>query len=210
MSEIQVDAWGAYVPGRGNLVDELINGTIDEVKKRNLPKLDIQQGELTISKGALDKVFGAGDAREYLCFIQDLGKSAKATLALRIAPRGSIDLELSWRLFESNATRQALLGLSQAGTIYLGIGLVGAGLLTSIFGYGLCAVPIGIYMIGIGVGWWKNSNQESQLTPEQKFDARALVQTVNYCLMSQLEKLGVSSEEVRTLQASQMEGIGKL
>ena len=71
-------------------------------------------------------------------------------------------------------------------------------------------VGIGLWLLGMGLGWWKGTSGKSRLTNDQMLDARVLAQTLDYCLMTQLEKLGVSANELKVLQAAQMEGIGKL
>jgi len=207
-SGIQADAWGAFVPNRGNIAPELRKGVINEVEARGLPNLDVLVGELAIGNNALEMM--VGEKREYVCFSQKLGASANATLALRIAPKGAQDLELSWRLLESNTSKTAILGLSQLLLIFLGLFVIVVGLILIVAGAGACLVPVGIWMVGSGLGWWGSSRNKSHLTAHEMFDSRVLAQTVDYCLMAQLEKFGVSAEELKILQAAQMQGIGNL
>ncbi|MBE7433142.1 MAG: hypothetical protein HS100_04450 [Anaerolineales bacterium] len=208
ISGVQVDAWGAFVPSQGKLIEKLRDGVIAEVEKRGLANLQISSGEMAIS----DSMFGGliGEKREYIFFQQKLGSSANTTLALRIAPRGTEDLEISWRLLESNPAKSIALGLSQTTLVYLGGTLAVTGLFLIPFGMGLCVLPFGVWMMGMGLGWWKASSNKSRLTADQMLDARVLAQTVDYCLMKQMEKLGVSATELKILQAAQMEGIGRL
>jgi hypothetical protein len=206
----QVDAWSAFVPDRGNLKSQLQQGVINAMKRRKIPNLDLSIGELGISNSALEQIFKAYETREYIFFSQTLGMTGKSTCALRIAQRGAQDLELSWRLLESNPTKKLLLGLSQGAIIFLGIAFIGAGLLTIMFGFGFCAIPIGVWLVGSGMGWWGKTNRESQLSSEQRKDSRILAQTVDYCLMKELDKLGVSADELRITQEAQTSGIGKL
>jgi hypothetical protein len=208
ISGVQVDAWGAFVPGRGKLIEDLREGVVKEVEKRGLPNLEITSGEMAIAGGMLGGL--VGEKREYTFFKQKLGTSANTTLALRIAPRGTEDMEISWRLLESNPAMSIAMGLSQTTLIYLGGTLALTGLLMIPFGMGLCVLPFGIWMMGLGLGWWKVASNKSRLTSDQMLDARVLAQTVDYCLMTQLEKLGVSANELKILQAAQMEGIGNL
>jgi hypothetical protein len=205
---VQVDAWGAFVPARANLVEQLREGVEKEVEARKLKNLEISSGEMGISTSTIGTL--VGEKREYVFFNQKLGLSANATLALRIAPRGAEDLELSWRLLESNPGKTLFLGLSQGALVYLGFAVTMAGVILIIAGVGACVVPVGIWMMGVGLGWWGTSQNKSRLTAEQMLDARILAQTVDYCLMAQLDKLGVSSDELRVLQAAQMQGIGNL
>ena len=151
-----------------------------------------------------------GEKREYTFFQQKYGKAtANATLALRIAPRGAEDLEISWRLLESNPAATLFLGLSQTALVAIGISFALFGLLVFPWG-GFIMVGIGIWLLGMGLGWWKGTSGKSRLTTDQMLDARVLAQTIDYCLMAQLEKLGVSANELKILQAAQMEGIGNL
>jgi len=207
---IQVDAWGAFVPDRAVIIESLKQGVVEEVNGRNLPNLAIRNGTLDTVQGLYDQFFRAEEPREYIFFTKDLGKSASALLALRIAQQGAKDMQISWRLLEDNPNKSALFGMTQGSLVFFGIMITLAGLITSIFGFGLCAIPFGIFMVGAGLGWWRVSANQSQLTPEQKLDSRTLAQTVDYCLMAQLEKHGISAQELRILQASQMQGIGRL
>lgn len=205
---VQVDAWGAFVPARASLVEQLRDGIKKEVEARNLKNLEISSGEMGISTSTIGTL--VGEKREYIFFKQKLGMSANATLALRIAPRGAEDLELSWRLLESDPGKTLFLGLSQGVLVYLGFALIAAGLILMVVGIGACVAPVGIWMVGMGFGWWGTSQNKSRLTADQMLDARILAQTVDYCLMTQLDKFGVSSDELRVLQAAQMQGIGNL
>lgn len=208
--EIQVDAWGAFVPGRGDLVDKIKEGVAKKVNERELPKLEIREGSLDIRRDLLDKWFRAGEPRNYLFFTQNFGKTASAMVALKIEKRGTKDLELSWRLLEGNPAKGIFKNVTEGAKIYLGVAVAGAGLLTSIFGFGLAAIPIGAGLAASGIAGLRNNKSDRNLTTEQQLDARILAQTIDYCLMLQLEELGVSSDEVRVLLAAQMEGIGRL
>jgi len=217
ISGVQVDAWSAFVPGQGKVVEKLREAVVKAVEARGLPNLEITTGEMAIS----DSMFGGliGEKREYTFFQQKFGNSeflkkygvsANATLALRVAPRGNEDLEISWRLLESNPATSLFLGLSQTALIWLGGSFALFGLITLAFGLGVFMLPFGIFLLGIGMGWWKGTSQKSRLTADQMLDARVLGQTVDYCLMTELDKLGVSASDLRILQAAQMEGIGNL
>lgn len=205
---VQVDAWGAFVPARASLVEQLREGVEKEVEARNLKNLEISSGEMGVSTSTIGTL--VGEKREYIFFNQKLGMSANATLALRIAPRGAEDMELSWQLLESNPGKTLFLGLSQGALVYIGFAVTLAGVILIIAGVGACVVPVGIWMMGMGLGWWGTSQNKSRLTSDQMLDARILAQTVDYCLMTQLDKFGVSSDELRVLQAAQMQGIGNL
>jgi hypothetical protein len=208
--EIQVDAWGAFVPGRADIVEGLREGVIKDVTERELPNLEITTGPLDIARDNIDKWFRAGEPRDYIFFTDHLGKTAAAMVTLRIAKRGTKDMELSWRLFEGNPAKGVFKVALEGVKIYIGAAVAGAGLLTSIFGFGAIAIPIGLEMISSGIDNIRGKKTERNLTAEQQLDARILVQTIDYCLMSQLEKFGVSSDELRILQASRIEGIGRL
>jgi hypothetical protein len=207
ISGVQVDAWGAFVPEQGKLIEKLRKGVVEEVEKRGLENLEISSGEMAISDSMLGGL--VGEKREYTFFQQKLGSSANTTLALRIAPRGKEDLEISWRLLEGNPAVSVFLGLSQTALIWIGGSFALFGLVVLPFG-GYCMVALGLWMLGIGLGWWKGTSNKSRLTADQMLDARVLAQTVDHCLMKQLEKLSVSANELKILQAAQMEGIGNL
>lgn len=207
ISGVQVDAWGAFVPDRGKFIDELRNGVVKEVEQRGLKNLTITTGEMAISDSTLGTLIG--EKREYTFFQQKFGTSANATMAVRIAPRGAEDMEISWRLLESNPAQSLFLGLSQTALIWLGAMFALWGLILFPIG-GFIMVGLGLWMLGIGLGWWKGTSNKSRLSTDQMLDARVLAQTVDYCLMKQLEKIGVSANELKILQAAQMEGIGNL
>jgi hypothetical protein len=207
--EIQVDAWSAFVPGRGDLQNRIKEGVAKKVNEHGLSNLEIKEGSLDLKRDLLDQWFRSGEPRDYLLFIQHLGKTASAVFALRIAKRGTMDLELSWRLLEGNMAKGILKTLGQGTKAYLGIAIAGAGVITSFIGGGFM-IPLGASMIGSGANGLRNNKYARNLTTEQQLDSRMLAHTVDYCLMSQLEELGVSKDELRVLQESHMEGIGKL
>jgi len=207
ISGVQVDAWGAFVPNRGDMVEELKKGVVKAVKERGIGNIKITDGGLAVG-GTVESL--VGERREYTFFQQKLGGGTSSTLALRVAPRGVHDLELSWRLLESNPAKSAFLGLSQGATIFVGFVIGAAGVLTIPIGAGLCVLPLGLFIMGMGFGWWGFSRGKTRASTHQQLDSRALVQTVDFCLMSELERLGVSADELRVLRASQTEGVGKL
>lgn len=217
ISGVQVDAWSAFVPGQGKVIEQLRESVVKAVVARGLPNLEITTGEMAIS----DSMFGGliGEKREYTFFqqkfgnsefLQKYGVSANATLALRIAPRGNEDLEISWRLLESNPATSLFLGLSQTALIWLGGSFALFGLITLAFGLGVFMLPLGVFLMGMGMGWWKGTSNKSRLTTDQMLDSRVLGQTIDYCLMTELDKLGIAAGDLRILQAAQMEGIGSL
>lgn len=204
---VQVDAWGAFVPNQGKVTEKIRTGVIKEVENRGLTNLTITTGEMAISNNMIGSL--VGEKREYTFFQQKFGTSANATLALRIALRGAEDLEISWRLLESNPAISLFLGLSQTTLIWLGASFGLFGLILLPVG-GIIMVGLGVWMLGMGLGWWRGTANKSRLTSDQMLDARILAQTIDYCLMKQLEKLGVSASDLKILQAAQMEGIGNL
>jgi hypothetical protein len=119
ISGVQVDAWGAFVPEQGKQIEKLRNGVVKAVEERGLSNLEISTGEMAVADNLIDSL--VGEKREYTFFQQKLGKSANSTLALRIAPRGNDDLEISWRLLESNPQKTVIMGMSQGTAIVVGI-----------------------------------------------------------------------------------------
>ncbi len=92
----QVDAWGAFVPGKAGICDELKEKVKEAMQKRGLQNLTIKEAEMKAGGSAMP----IGEFREHILFEQKLGGGGTATAALRIAPKGTEDLELSWRLTE--------------------------------------------------------------------------------------------------------------
>ena len=204
---MQVDAWAAFVPDRGDLIDQIKEGVVKEVEKRGIPNLTISTQELGVGTTTQALV---GEKREHLVFDQKLGGGTAANVALRVAPRGTQDVELSWRLFESNVAKSIFEGMSQGTIVTIGVLWTLLSMALMPIGVGFCTVIIGPIIIGIGMGWWGKNRGKTKATTYQQLDSRALAQAVDYSLMKTLEELGVSGHELRVLQAAQMDGIGKL
>jgi hypothetical protein len=203
--EIQVDAWSAFVPDRGSLQKGIKEGVIKKVSERGIPKLEIKEGSLDLRKHNLDPWFRTAEPRDYLFFVQHLGKTASIVFALRIAKRGMMDLELSWRLFEGNIAMNMLKTLGSGSKVYFGIAVAGAAILAAPI-----MLPVGLGLMLSGSRGLNKNKTARNLTTEQQLDSRILAQTIDFCLMKQLEELGISGDEVRVLEASHMEGIGRL
>ncbi len=207
ISGTQVDAWGALVPERIDLIEKLKEDVAKEVANRQIPNLTVSTEELGIGTTTQALI---GEKREHIVFEQKLGGGALAAVALRIAPRGEHDMEISWRLFESNLIKGIATGTTQWGLVIFG----GIWSLLSIalmpLGVGFCTFIIGPVIMGFGLGWWGKDRGKSNTTLYQKLDSRALAQAIDYSLMRSLEKLGITHDELRILVAAQMEGIGKL
>ena len=152
----------------------------------------------------------AGEKREHIVFDQKLGGGTVATVALRVAPRGTQDLEISWRLFERNVAKSIFAGMSQTTIVIIGVLWTLMSLALMPLGVGFCTFIIGPIIIGFGMGWWGSSKGKTKATTYQQLDSRALAQAVDYSLMKTLDDLGISKDEIRVLQAAQMEGIGRL
>jgi hypothetical protein len=206
-SGLQVDAWGAFIPDRANLEQDLKQGVVSEVENRGLQDLTITTQELGVGTATQALV---GEKREHLVFEQKLSGGTIASVALRIAPRGQQDLEISWRLMESNKIMGIFAGMSQGTLITVGIIWTLISIALMPLGVGFCTVIIGPFLIGMGMGWWGKDRGKTRATSYQQLDSRALAQAVDYSLMKTLENLGVSKDELRVLQAAQMNGIGKL
>jgi len=204
---MQVDAWGAFVPERADLVDKIKEEVVKEVEKRGMENLTISTQDLGIGTSwqAL-----TGEKREHLVFEQALGRGAAANFALRIAPRGTNDLELSWRLFEGNLAKSVASGTGQTVLVVFGILWTLMSIALMPLGVGFCTVIIGPIIMGFGLGWWGKNRGKTNVTTYQQLDSRSLAQAIDYSLMITLENLGVTKDEIRVLKAAQMEGIGKL
>ncbi len=103
-----------------------------------------------------------------------------------------------------------LATLGQTGLIVIGALWILISPILIPIGVGVCMIIPGIAMIGVAFSWWGVNKTKSQATTYQQFDSGVLAQTLDYCLMSALEELGVTAAELRVLQTSQMRGIGKL
>jgi hypothetical protein len=207
ISGLQVDAWGAFIPERGDLVDQIKENIVKEVESRGLENVTVSTIELGVGTSwqAL-----TGEKREHIVFEQKLGRGAAADFALRVAVRGTNDLELSWRLFEGNMPKKIVEGTSQTALVVFGILWTLMSIALMPLGAGFCTVIIGPIIIGFGMGWWGKNRGKTNVTTFQQLDSRSLAQAIDYSLMKTLEDLGVSKEEIRVLKAAQMEGIGRL
>jgi len=200
---LQVDAWGALVIGKGDLADELKRLVVTGVQARGLERLRVSEERV-----ALDS---SSEARDHVIFRQDVGQGGLVTVALRIAKKGKEDLEISWRLFEKNIRTEQFWGLSQATLITLGLALIGAGIIMIPFGgMGFCGIPLGLFFLGMGLGWWRLGKSKTTASTYQQFDSRSLVQIVDYALMRALASKGVTAQELRVLQQANMSGLGNL
>lgn len=230
---MQVDAWGAMVMGKGEIAQSVGQQALEIITARGLANLKISVGMLDLDKnpdslphvapsiwdlprvgqalglwGQTPQAPRKGPGREHVIIQQQLEKGEVATVVLRIAPRGNQDLELSWRLFEKNPSREAMWGCSQTLLLWFGLGFVGASILLIPFGgMGICGMPIGLFLVKAGLGWGKSGNEQTTASSYQQFDGRALAQTVDFALMKALANCGVSGKEVKVLHQSHMTGL---
>jgi hypothetical protein len=204
---IQVDAWGALVPDRAELIDDVKKDLVKEVEERGIENLKITTVDLGIGSSAEALI---GEKREHLLFEQKLGGGAVASVAMRIAPRGKNDMEISWRLMENNAAKAIVSSTTQWGLVIFGAAWSLLSLALMPLGIGFCTFIIGPIIMGWGLGWWGVEKGKTRATTYQQLDSRALVQAIDYSLMKTLENHGVSKDELRVLLAAQTEGIGKL
>lgn len=207
ISGLQVDAWGAFVPERADMADKIKEELLKEVEKRGLENLTVSTQELGV--GTTWQAL-TGEKREHLVFEQGLGRGAAAAFALRVAPRGTNDLEISWRLFEGNLAKSIATGTSQTVLVVFGILWTLISVVLMPIGVGFCTVIIGPIIMGFGLGWWGKNKGKTNVTTYQQLDSRSLAQAVDFSLMTALETLGITKEEVRVLKAAQMDGIGRL
>ncbi len=198
---MQVDAWGAVVEGRASLASQIEFDVKQKVFLIGPKRMLIRKKKL-----ALDGFFGA--RQEHVLFIQDLGGGGSATVAFRVARYGNASLELSWRLFEKNVVSESGSCLGQAGLTFFGLVFIGAGILTSLFGYGLCLIIAGIAMLGAGLGWWTFGRRKPSTSTYQQFASRQLAQTVSYVISRALARAGISAREVQVLQRTSVGGLG--
>jgi hypothetical protein len=199
---LQVDAWGALIMGKAGIAAPLEQDIVTNIQAKQLPDLEVGKQNVSLE--------GAGEAREHVVFQEKLKGGGLATVALRIVPHGAEDLQVSWRLFERNPGKQLFSGMSQSMLVFWGAIITAAGVVTSIFGYGLCLIVGGVAMIGMGLGWWGKSRGKTTASAYEQFDSRVLAQSVDFALMRSLATLGVAQQELRVLRQSSMTGLGNL
>jgi hypothetical protein len=212
---LQVDAWGALLPDRASSEGSLLTDVGDALIEREIPNLTVTKEMVvfneTLGLGGLfgGKVSEVVKPREHLVIRQDLGDGGWATVALRVAQRGK-DLEVSWRLFELNEKVAAAWRAAQMSLIIGGFAVFCIGIPFLVIGIGLVMDTIAPLMIAYGTGWWYMSRNRTTATTFQQFDSRVLAATVDYCLMTQLAKQGVTTHELRIIRGEQITGLGNL
>jgi hypothetical protein len=199
---VQVDAWGALLMGRGNLASQIEEETIKNVESKGLEGLKVEKRDVALE--------GMGEAREHVVFSQSLPRAGVATVAMRVAQKGAEDLELSWRLFETNVIKSAGQAGSQGLLLLLGIGFIVVGIPLSIFGVGLIGVCLGVICLLMAFFLWVTSRGKTTASAFGQFDSRVLAQNVDYALMKALASSGVAAQELRVLQKGNMGGLGNL
>lgn len=86
-----VDSWRFLIRGMGDRAEEIAARFFKQLDERGIDGLKLYQGSIIIDVGG-----GRRDSRSYYFAERDLGKSALATMAVRIAPTGT-DLFVEWR-----------------------------------------------------------------------------------------------------------------
>ena len=218
----QVDAWGALLMDRASQGGKLEREFEEKLQARGIENLSITKEVVIIDddKGMLwtgpetvrrlREKGNKNEGREHLVVTKDLGEGDLAKLALRIAPHGKNDLEISWRLFEENPKKDKLSRFSQEAQINIGLGIALAGVCSIPFGFGILLVPAGIAVFGAGKGWWSLGRKKSSASTYHQFDAMALAQTADFVLMRVLADNNVSAADLRVIKKSSTEGIGQL
>lgn len=195
---------GVFVPDRADLVGQIKEDVVKEVENRGIENLSISTQELGVGTTTQALV---GEKREHIVFEQKLGGGTKAGVALRIAPQGDHDLELSWRLLEGNPTKTVLEGGTQTGLVIFGVLWTLMSIALIPLGVGFCTVIIGPIIIGFGMGWWGKNRGKTKATTYQQLDSRALAQAVDYSLMKTLEELGLAPDEEDEEQKKESRGL---
>lgn len=187
----EVNNWQAMLPGMAFRAEEVANRFLERVQSRNLPDTTIRQTEL--SSGLMTA------KRPYWLVEKALGTGSRATIAVRFENSSTQDLIIEWRHFEQNVLMTGTRWLAKGAGLYLGIGVLGAGLLTSIFGFGLFLIPIGIWII------WSSTRkkQGSDLVGDQNKDSWMLEQTVDAALREAIDLVGISKDLIREVPKGQ-------
>jgi hypothetical protein len=182
----RVASWQAMIPGMADKTEIVTKVFLQQLDQRKLPNVSIGQGQLRL--GTLSQ------PRGYWFVQRSLGWGSQATTAVCIAPFGERDLYVEWQHFE-----RGLVALAQGGTeIYFGIAFVGAGLILSLTGTGLCLIPIGIILIAHGI-----KKIKERLGGFQSQDSWMLSQAVDAGLREALDLVGIGKELIRELPKAQ-------
>ncbi len=197
---MQADAWGAVIFDHAQDCDTIEQSTIANIKARGWDNVTAQKGPLMLE----------GVLQDHVIVEQDLGNGGRATVAVRVAKQGNNDLEVGWRVFEKNVKAAWWSGMSQGMLIFWGGMFCLAGCVTIEIGLGIIPLIIGVPMLLTGLGWWKVDQQKPNTNVVEQVGSRKLAGMVDTALMKAISEAGVSTSEMRVLQRSSTEGMGRL
>lgn len=197
---LQVDAWGALVMGRASLVAEIEELVISNVEERGVENLTVSKNQVSLD----------GARQEHVVFERDLSKGGRAAVALRVVQQGDEDMVISWRLFEKNVHKERTWGCAYQALIVGGLIVTLSGAIALAVAVGACILPVGMTALGIGLVWWKVSDQLTTASAVEQFESRVLSQTVDWALMRALQSKKVAKQEFRVLQQASQSGLGRL
>lgn len=172
----EVDQFQDMEPGLGNYAKDVEDKFIEIFKSRAIPNTGMRTVEL--GTGALS------DKKPYIIIEQTIGTGAKASSAVNISKYGTQDLQIERRHFEQGLIVTAAKTAERAAEVTIGYVLVGAGILLSFVGIGLCVIPIGIIFIIIG---FRKDKSQSNLVGGQRNESVLLMQAVDASLKEAIQ-----------------------
>ncbi len=193
-----VDSWRFLIRGMGDRSTEVAAHFFRQLEGRGIEGLKLSTGKLVIQ---LDG--GKTDSRDYYFAERDLGQSALATMAIRIASVGT-DLFVEWR-HHTLPSKEVDVGGMLFGIVALGVAGLGilAGFADSSSGRGspwFCMAIGGIaLLIGLVSVNSASSHRRSSLVGFQVQDSTAFQLAVRAALEEAIDLAGISKALVQEL-----------
>lgn len=197
-----LDSWEICIPHRGDLAQKLKSELLIKINQRNIPNLRIREGTKTQNPSPNDPLFRLGAPYDYLLFDLVADEYPTSRLTLKIEVLNNNDLVLSWELYQQSSSNQLGTQMTQWGLVILGACITLAGFFTIMFGFGFIAIPIGIYIAGLGFRWWGVSKIIEPLNPVIRDETSQLLIKIDYCIKTQLKDLEIIETEVITTKKS--------
>lgn len=195
-----VDSWRFLIRGMGGRSSEIAARFFKRLNERGITGLKLSIGKLIIQ---LDG--GGTDSRDYCFAERDLGSSALATMAVRIAPVGT-DLFVEWRQYALPSKEVdaggMLFGIAALGVAGFSV-LVGfldllSGHPSALFcmGVGGIAGLVGIVLVGNA-----STNRRGSLVGFQSQDSTAFQLTVRAALEEAIDLAGISKSLIQQMSS---------
>jgi hypothetical protein len=188
-----VDSWRFLIRGMGDRAEEIAARFFKQLAERGIEGLKLSIGRLIIQLEG-----GKTDSRGYYFAERDLGKSALATMAVRIAPLGT-DLFVEWRHYTTPP-----LGAFHSG--YFWAITIAAGVLGAITGSGegFAIVLFGGLILAVVVAYGKA--RKPSLEGFQSQDSTAFQLAVRAALEEAIDLAGISKALIQELPKEEGEG----